>query len=93
MGLVDCREPSVTNSDQGCIAGMPLAKARLIEKGENGCGFKLTRLDAYEYVFQQVFVRKKRRDIGLKLLESERSLAVCNGITLAAFRAGGKVFH
>ena len=29
LGLVDCSEPSVTDSDQGCVAGMPLAKARL----------------------------------------------------------------
>ena len=29
LGLVDCSEPSVTNSDQGCVARMPLTKARL----------------------------------------------------------------
>ena len=35
---------------------------------------------------------QNRRDIGLKLLGSERSLVLGNGITLAAFRAGGKLF-
>ena len=32
------------------------------------------------------------QNIGLKLLASERSLVSGNGITLAAFRAGGKLF-
>ena len=29
LGLVDCSKPSVTDSDQGCVAGMPLVKGRL----------------------------------------------------------------
>ena len=29
LGLVDCSEPSVTDSDLGCVAGMPLTKATL----------------------------------------------------------------
>ena len=37
-------------------------------------------------------VKIERRDTGLKLLGSESSLVVGNGITLAAFRVGGKLF-
>ena len=36
-------------------------------------------------------VKIERRDIGLKLLGSEGSLVLDNGITLAAFRAGEKM--
>ena len=37
-------------------------------------------------------IKIERRDIGLKLLGSETSLVLGNGITVAAFRAGGKLF-
>ena len=36
LGLVDCSEPSVTDSDQGCVAGMQLAEAKLKGIGELG---------------------------------------------------------
>ena len=29
LGLVNCRKSSVTDSDQGCVVGVPLAEARL----------------------------------------------------------------
>ena len=50
-------------------------------------------MDIYIYIcLSRGLVKIERRDTGLKLLGSERSLVVGNGITLAALRAGGKLF-
>ena len=45
------------------------------------------------FMVSRGLVKIERRDIGLKLLGSERYLVLGNGITLADFRAGGKLFY
>ena len=73
---------------------MPLTKTRVkgIKRKEKRFQSSMNCVRCLWICLSRGLVKIERSDIGLKLLGSERSLVLGNGITLAAFRAGGKLF-